>query len=138
MNEKGEIYETGFYDGQAAEQSSNSESDLSALLCVGDLVVLIRRLAHSLNKASPDNVLVKQAMGYLSRTDKKGCVTREASMFSDFEIKRMAVNPDVLRAVANEHDCSVCEGESMGYDCSGNIKRAKELVKLADEIDANI
>jgi len=63
-------------DEQAVD-SNGDASEFSALLCVGDLVVLIRRLAHSLNKASPGSVLVKQAMDYLKRAEQEGGITRD-------------------------------------------------------------
>jgi len=58
--------------------------------------------------------------------------------FTPNELLRMAGNPDILRVLANEHDCRVVEGEAMGFDCKENIERAKELVKMAEKIEADI
>jgi len=58
--------------------------------------------------------------------------------FTDTEINKMGGNPDVLRALANQHDCSAAQGEAMGFDCAHHESRSKELVKLAEKIEAEI
>lgn len=58
--------------------------------------------------------------------------------FTIGEIEMMKENPDVLRALANEHDCMEAEGEAMGCDCTMNAARSRELIQLAEEIEASI
>jgi hypothetical protein len=41
-----------------------------------DLVVLVKRLAHSLRKAAPDNELSAQALDYLARHELDGSSLR--------------------------------------------------------------
>jgi len=55
--------------------------------------------------------------------------------FTPREILRMAENPDVLRALANGHDCWAMEAESMGFDDTFHINRAAQLNKEADRLD---
>lgn len=60
--------------------------------------------------------------------------------FTQSEIRRMSDNPDVLRAVANDHDCSGLEAEAMDDVLFANAitfhsNRAKELRTEADRLD---
>lgn len=55
--------------------------------------------------------------------------------FTPREIQRMAKNPDVLRALADEHDYWAIEADSMGFDDSIHILRAAQLNKEAARMD---
>lgn len=57
--------------------------------------------------------------------------------FSEEEIKAMQENPDVLRALADYHDCQYSEAEAIESGLGlGNYRRSEELVKAAEEIEA--
>lgn len=60
--------------------------------------------------------------------------------FTPSEVRQAAENPDVLRAVANQHDCSGVEAEAIDDVLfAGAIvyhaNRAKELRAEADRLD---
>lgn len=60
--------------------------------------------------------------------------------FTPSEVQRMVDNPDVLRAVANHHDCSSVEADAMDSDLFASSiiyhnNRAKELRAEADRLD---
>lgn len=60
--------------------------------------------------------------------------------FNPSELRRAAENPDVLRAVANDHDCSGLEAEAMddvlfAGAITFHANRAKELRAEADRLD---
>lgn len=60
---------------------------------------------------------------------------------SAFQINKATKNPDVLRALANDHDCSEVEADAIGgYEGSVKFhaKRAIELRAEADRIDAEV
>ena len=49
------------------QNEPQSEPDNNRTVVVDDLSMLVRRLAHSLKKANPDNELASQALDYLRR-----------------------------------------------------------------------
>lgn len=59
----------------ACQQAQNDYADLERV--TDDLAALVRRLAHSLRKASPDNDLSSKALDYLTRTGLQGSPLRD-------------------------------------------------------------
>lgn len=60
---------------------------------------------------------------------------------NDFELKKAASNPDVLRALAEEHSCAAAMADAIGVSeltVSCHLERAIELKMAADKIDAEI
>jgi len=55
--------------------------------------------------------------------------------FTPREIIKMVDNPDVLRALANQHDWWAMEADSMGFDDTFHITRSAQLNKEADRLD---
>lgn len=60
--------------------------------------------------------------------------------FTPSEVRRMVDSPDVLRAVANDHDCSGLEADAMdnvlfASAITFHSNRAKELRAEADRLD---
>lgn len=55
-------------------------------------------------------------------------------LFTTTELTHMGKNPFVLSALADYHDTQVCEGEAMGFDCSVNATRARELRTEANRL----
>ena len=54
--------------------------------------------------------------------------------FTVREIEAMRDMPEVLEALSNWHECQEAAGDAMGFDFSGNKKRAEELLTAAKQI----
>lgn len=50
------------------------------------------------------------------------------------EIKHITESPEGLEIIMDYHDQQICQGESMGFDCSGNQKRYDELKTECDRL----
>ena len=62
---------------QSCEEAAKDYEELEKV--VGDLALLVKRLSHSLRKASPDNALPEKALDYLKRKELLGSPVRKVS-----------------------------------------------------------
>jgi len=51
------------------------------------------------------------------------------------EIEFLIKSPEALRLLINYHDFKICEGESMGFNCSYHHNRIAELKAEAERLD---
>ncbi len=56
--------------------------------------------------------------------------------FSEAEIKAMAECPEILRDLAEHHECQITQADAMGFGYSYHEKRKAELKAEADLIEA--
>lgn len=50
------------------------------------------------------------------------------------EIEWISKSPEGLELAMDYHDSQMCQGEAMGFDCSGNQKRYDELKAERDRL----
>lgn len=61
-----------------------------------------------------------------------------AIQLTDSEVKAMAQNPDVLRAIADWHDFMQDQADACDMGCHGDERRAAELRAEAERIEAEV
>lgn len=58
--------------------------------------------------------------------------------FTSSEIEKLQQCPEAIDIVMDIHDCWICEGEAMGFNCTGNETRKETLRAERDRLWAEI
>ena len=104
-----------------------------------DLAHLVRRLAHSLRKAAPDNEMPEKALDYLRRVGLEASILRDSKEASK-PMPMKTCEPSIPSAGVCKHGFNLMTGcpfgESQEASKVGAFGRTPEMIRFQNMMDA--